>query len=369
MPICRVSAFSSISLLPMVDGLLSVVCESGRKTSGSKRSSASSVGRLVPAARNRPKTMTRIAIRRSVLLPVLVLAACIVGADLGASSPAGVDRLHVFVSVLPLKTFVEKVGGEYVQVQAMVRPGYSPHTYDPTPKQIVALSEAVLYVRTDVPFEHVWMERIRSANPKMRVLDARAGIDLRAMEAHDPGADHAGPEATSDQENERHTAVESDPHVWTSPRIVKQMAGRIRDKLIELDPRHAPDYRRNYDAFETELDLLDRDIRELLEGVRNRRFLVFHPAWGYFARDYGLIQVPIESEGKEPGPRALTALIKQAKRKRVKVIFVQPQYNPKFAVEVARAIGGRVLSIDPLSPDYSANLRRVARAIAGAPGK
>jgi len=309
------------------------------------------------------------AISRFVLLPVLILAACVVDAGLAAPSPAEVDRLHIFVSVLPLKTFVEKVGGEHVQVQAMVRPGHNPHTYDPTPKQIAALSEANLYVRAGVPFEHIWMERIRSANAKMQVLDARTGIDLRSMDVHDQGDDHAGPVATSDQENERHTAVEGDPHVWTSPRIVKQMAGRIRDELIELDPRHAQDYRRNYDAFVTELDTLDRDIRALLEGVPNRRFLVFHPAWGYFARDYGLIQVPIESEGKEPGPRALTALIEQAKRERAKVIFVQPQYDPKFAAEVARAIGARVLSIDPLSPDYSANLRRVAQAIAGAAGK
>lgn len=148
--------------------------------------------------------------------------------------------------------------------------------------------------------------------------------------------------------------------------LVRQMAGAIRDKLAELDPENDEDYTRNHTAFVAELDALDREIRTLLADAPDRKIMVFHPAWGYFADAYGLIQVPIEVEGKEPGPRTLAALIEQARRRQVKVIFVQPQFSRKSAEQVARAIGGQVVAIDPLSPDYAENLRKVARQIAEA---
>jgi zinc transport system substrate-binding protein len=262
---------------------------------------------------------------------------------------------------------VEKVGGNHVAVRAMVQPGYSPATYEPTPQQIRALATTDLYVRTGVPFESAWMERIRSANPEMKVLDARTGIDLRTIEHHEHEVAHG-----ESQQHKAHGDIgypnyaERDPHIWTSPPLVKQMAKNIRDTLTELDPAHGPAYARNNAAFAAELDALDRDIRALLEDVTNRKFMVFHPAWGYFADTYGLTQIPIEKEGKEPGARALTELIEQARRERVKVIFVQPQFNQKSAEQVARNIGGRVVAVDPLSPDYANNLRNVAQLIAQA---
>jgi len=278
------------------------------------------------------------------------------------------EPLQVFVSVLPLKTFVEKVGGEHVRVQALVGPGFDPHTYEPTPHQIAALSDAALFVLSGVPFEKAWMERFRSANPQMQVLDARAGIDLHRLgkQDHEHGEARSGNRAEEDRWDDREATVEHDPHVWTSPLLVRQMAGTIRDKLSELDPGNKRDYAHNYAAFANELEALDKEIRSLLAGVKDRRLMVFHPAWGYFADAYGLVQVPIESEGKEPGPRSLTALIEDAKRKGAKVIFVQPQFSRKSADQVARAIGGRVVAIDPLSADYAANLRSVARKIAEA---
>lgn len=270
------------------------------------------------------------------------------------------DALRVFVSVLPLKTFVEKIGGSHVAVQAMVRPGFDPHTYDPTPQQISALSKSALYVRIGVPFEAIWMKRIRSVNPQMQVVDARAGIDLQNLEHHD-GDEAAHPPSHFNGETAAH-----DPHVWTSPPLVKRIARNIRDALTGLDSAHGQDYARNYTVFVSELDQLDRDILALLKDLPNRKFMVFHPAWGYFADTYGLIQVPIEYEGKEPGARTLTALIEQAKREQVKIIFVQPQFNKQSALQLAGAIGGRVVAIDPLSAEYESNLRRVAREIAGA---
>jgi zinc transport system substrate-binding protein len=238
----------------------------------------------------------------------------------------------------------------------MVRPGFNPHTYDPTPQQISALAAAVLYVRTGVPFENAWMERIRSANPGMEVLDAREGISLRALDAHSDNAHGRGA---------AHNDDEQDPHVWTSPPLVRHMVGVIRDKLSALDPAHAAEFARNHDAFVAELDALDRDLHELLDPLPSRRFMVFHPAWGYFADTYGLTQVSIEREGKEPGARSLATLIDQAKRERIKVVFVQPQFDKRSATQVAQAIGGVVVAVDPLASDYIDNLRRVGREFAG----
>jgi zinc transport system substrate-binding protein len=267
------------------------------------------------------------------------------------------EPLKVFVSVPPLKTFVEKIGGNHVDVGAMVRPGYNPATYDPTPKQIGALAKTDLYISTGVPFERAWMERIRSANPDMLMIDARAGIDLRMTENHEE----------VNQDNKSHPAKSGhDSHVWTSPPLVKHMARNIRDSLTELDPQNSQDYMRNTEVFSAELDRLDRDIRAMLQDLPNRRFMVFHPSWGYFADSYGLIQVPIENEGKAPGARALTTLIERAKDEHMKIIFVQPQFDNKSASRVAHAIGGHIVAIDPLSPDYADNLRKVAQRIAAA---
>ncbi len=291
------------------------------------------------------------------------------------------EPLRVFASVIPIQTFVEKIGGEHVDARAMVRPGFNPHTYDPTPQQITALAGAVLYVRTGVPFEHAWMERIRSANPGMQVIDARDGIALRELEAHahdehghgdeqhsEDDHDH-GPE--SEVEHDAHAPEldrdhEQDPHVWTSPPLVRHMVGVIRDKLTELAPEYAATFARHHDAFVGELDILDRDLHMLLDPLPNRRFMVFHPAWGYFADTYGLTQVSIEHQGKEPGARGLAALIDQAREDRIKVVFVQPQFDKRQARQVAQAIGGTVIAVDPLAADYVDNLRRVGREFAQA---
>ena len=142
------------------------------------------------------------------------------------------------------------------------------------------------------------------------------------------------------------------------------MVGVIRDKLTELDAAHEADFARNHDAYVAELDALDRELHALLDPLPNRKFMVFHPVWGYFADSYGLIQIPIEREHKEPGVRALVALIDQAKREQIRVVFVQPQFDKRHARQVAQAIGGKVIAVDPLDPDYIGNLRSVARQFA-----
>jgi zinc transport system substrate-binding protein len=274
--------------------------------------------------------------------------------------------LSVFTSVVPMKTLVERIGGEHVIVQAMVPPGFNPHSYDPTPQQVQALANAALYVRSDVPFEHAWMGRIRSVNQHMRVLDTRDSM---------PGTDHRhlepGPEHTEHKEHAEHThghahAHGTDPHFWTDPVLTLQVSRAIRDALANLDPAHRGIYARNQAELARELQALDADIRHLLAPLRNRTFMVFHPAWGHFAEHYGLEQIAIEHEGKQPGARSLASLIELAREKDIRVVFVQPQFDARTAQQVARAIDGRVIVVDPLAPDYMANLRRVAQAFAEA---
>lgn len=271
---------------------------------------------------------------------------------LAAAAPE--TTLQVFVSVPPQKQFVERIGGEHVTVRTLVQPGQSPHSFEPTPSQVVAMADADLYVRAGMPFEDAWLKRIRSANPDLRVLDAREGIALVSLTDHDHEGEAHGQHVHQDG---------LDPHVWTSPPLVKVMAQHIRDTLADLDPAHAQDYAERYAAFAAELDALDAEIRARLADVTSRRFLVYHPAWGYFAQTYGLTQVPIEKEGKEPGARSMAALIDQARREGIEVIFVQPQFNRRAAEEVARAIGGRVVAIDPLAEDYLANMRTVTNLL------
>lgn len=271
---------------------------------------------------------------------------------LALAGMASAAPLSVFVSILPQKFIVERVGGEHVKVSVMVGPGQSPATFEPRPRQMAGLSTAHLYYRIGVPFESVWMDRIRAANPHLSVLDARDGIPLRRMEAaggHSPGKE--GPH--------------DDPHIWLSPERVKTMAARLRDRLIELDPEHTEDYRANTAALIADLSRLQQQIRQRLAGLEHRSFMVFHPSWGYFADEFGLRQIPIESEGKEPGASTLARLIDLARRQRIGVIFVQPQFSQAQARALARAIGARLETIDSLAGDYIPNLLRVAQAIAG----
>ncbi|MGB5733205.1 MAG: zinc ABC transporter substrate-binding protein, partial [Thiohalocapsa sp.] len=239
----------------------------------------------------------------------------------------------------------------------MVLPGQSPATYDPSPKQIAALADADLYVRVGVPFEDAWMPRIRAANPGMPVLDLRDGLPLRPQAQHDHVADgHA-----------MHDEAEGmDPHVWTSPRLAQRMAVAIRDALTALDPDGAAGYAANQAAFDARLAGLDAELSATLDQLESRNFLVYHPAWGYFADAYGLTQIPIEREGKQPSARRLTALIEQARAADTRVIFVQPQFDRRAAARVAQEIGGRVEAVDPLAADYFDNLRQIAELIAAA---
>jgi len=283
--------------------------------------------------------------------------------------------VRTMVSVVPLRTIVERLGGDRTQVESLVVEGASPATYDPTPRQMTRVSEAHVLFRVGVPFEQAWVPRLRGVNSDMRVVDLREGIALRKLDAHDhhdEGQDdshghesgdpaHSHSSGHDEHEGESGDGNELDPHVWTSPRNMMIMAGRIRDTLIDLDPAGANAYRRNHQALIADLEALDAEIRAILADVKHRRFLVFHPAWGYFAEAYGLEQIAIETRGKSPGAGALTRVIEQARAENIRVVFVQQEFSRADAATVARALDGEVVVVDPLAPDYFSSLRRAAQ--------
>ncbi|MBN1261191.1 MAG: zinc ABC transporter substrate-binding protein [Anaerolineae bacterium] len=291
----------------------------------------------------------------------MLLAALLLGGAAACTpktGPANDDTLNVGVSIVPQRYFVERIGGEYVTVSVMVEPGASPATYEPKPEQLAALSKAVVYFSIGVPFENVWLDKIASANEAMQVVDTAAGIERLPMGAHhhDDGEDH--------EAEEEHETGALDPHIWLSPELVKIQASTMLETLAALDPKHETDYRSNYEAFVADIDALEADIRQTLAGVASRKFMVFHPSWGYFARDFDLEQISIEIGGQEPSAQELAALIDQARAEEIRVIFAQPEFSTSDAETIAKEIGGEVLLISPLAYDWLDNLGLVAATFA-----
>ncbi len=266
------------------------------------------------------------------------IAACVPAT---AKAPTTEGKLNVIVSILPQKYFLERIGGDLVNVSVMVQPGESPATYEPKPDQMTALTSSAAYFSIGVPFEQAWLEKIQAANSKMKVVDTTQGIERKATA--DGGFD---------------------PHIWLSPSLVKIQAETIYKTLAELDPAHEANYMSNHEAFIKDIDVLDADIRATLEKTKTKRFIVFHPAWGYFARDYGLEQIAIEVGGQEPSAQELADLIQMAKEENIKVIFVQPEFSQEDAKTIAAEINGQVLPVSPLNPDWLGNLKKVAETFA-----
>jgi len=286
----------------------------------------------------------------------LYLSLLAVAAIPGASAN---DRLPVFVSVLPQKYFVQQIGKDRVDVQVMVPPGASPATYEPKPRQMAALAGARLYFSIGVAFESVWLEKIMAANPALTLVRTDEGIPKMPMATHQHGGEGTHLEGQSDHDQPAEHGI-LDPHIWLSPPLVKQQAGAILNALKAADPKHGADYDENYRDFVAEIQNLDRVLKKTFAGKGGLAFMVFHPAWGYFAKAYGLQQVPIEIEGKDPKPAQLQELIAYAREQHIRVVFVQPQFSVKRAELVAREIGGQVAFADPLALDWLDNLRAVA---------
>jgi len=249
------------------------------------------------------------------------------------------------VSVAPHKAFVEKIAGDTVDVRVIVPPGASPHTFEPTPKQMIEAAKAKLWFRVGESFEKKLSEVFRTYSPAMIMVNMREGVNMICY-------NHPACCCSVDFE---------DAHIWLSPKEAKIQARHIAEVLKKMFPQNEALYQENTLKFIEELDRLDTEIAQLLKDSPSRLIVVSHPAYAYFARDYGLEQLSIEIEGKDPTPHQLTELIKRARQANVKKIFIQPQYSNKGANLIAKLLEAEVVTLDPYSEDYFGEMLRTAK--------
>lgn len=277
------------------------------------------------------------------LLFVLLLAC--------SAASASAEPLPVLVSIVPQKWLAEQVGGSHVSVRALLDKGQDPHGIQPTPEQVTALFRAAIYFSIGLEFERELLAKVSQSAGGVRLADVSAGIKKIPMTGHEHHNDH-----------ERGL----DPHVWLDPQNLRVMAENMAAALKEADPANAAAYAKNLQAVTASLAALDAELKTELAPFKGQTFLVYHPAFGYFAQACGLRQEAVETGGKSPSPRQLRALISAAKKEQAKVIFVQPQFDRKNGETVAKAIGGRVAVLDPMAENVPENLRFMAKEISAA---
>ncbi|NWF66465.1 MAG: zinc ABC transporter substrate-binding protein [Campylobacterales bacterium] len=264
--------------------------------------------------------------------------------------------LNVVVSIIPQKSFVEEIGKEHVKVISMTQAGSNPHTYEPKPSQMKELTHANIYFSIGVEFEEAWLDKFASQNKKLKIVDSSKGVEKIEMIEHHHEKHH---------EHNHHEHEGKDPHIWLSPSIIKIISKNIYDTLVENDPQNMGDYEKNYNLFLKKLEDTDVKIKQTFSKLpKNSKFMVFHPSWGYFAKEYNLIQVPIEVEGKNPKPQQLQNIIKEAKKENIKAIITQPEFSQKSAQTIANELKINVVSISPLPSNWSETLLEMAKTIA-----
>ena len=284
-----------------------------------------------------------------------------------ASIGAEVAKPTVFVSILPQKYFVQQICMDLVNIEVMAPPGASPATYEPKPSQMAALSGAKAYFSIGVPFERTWLDKFAAANPNMKVVRTDKNIEKMPMDVfHTHEMHEHAREDEKDNGIHEDGDIIMDPHIWLSPPLVLKQSQTILEALAEIDPENAETFKTNHGKFVSQIQNLHEELKEIFTGKQGLQFMVFHPSWGYFARAYGLVQVPAEIEGKEPKPAQLQELIEKARALDIKVVFAQPQFSTRSAELIAREIGGRVILVDPLALDWAKNLREVATAVRSA---
>ncbi|MCK5490504.1 MAG: zinc ABC transporter substrate-binding protein [Candidatus Pacebacteria bacterium] len=266
------------------------------------------------------------------LLTILVVIIFIIANSKNVAIDHENEKINIMVSILPQIDFVKNIGKDKVSVKAMIPSGFSPAAYEPSPEQLKELSRADLYIRIGhIPFEKTQMKKLKDLNSEMKVTDSSTGIEI----------------------------YENDPHIWLSPRLVKVQVENIYLVLVEIDPENKDFYAQNKNEYLAKLDDLDLELKNTFSKIKGEKILVFHPAFGYLARDYGFEQITIEIDGKEPSAENLANIIDTAKKEDIKTIFVQKQFSMKSAESIAQQIDGSVVPLDPLAKDYVENLKRI----------
>jgi zinc transport system substrate-binding protein len=308
--------------------------------------------------------------KRIILLTVaavFMLAGCTVG-----NKPS---RKVITVSILPQKYFVERITGDKYEINVLLPPGVSPHTFEPSPRSLVDLSGSSVYFTIGhLEFEKAWLDKFRSVNKSMVINDTSAGVDMISLNVEEHGEDNEEHDGHNDEaENEEHADDHEDhdehlhtgidPHIWMSVPEVKVMTKNILDQMIVTDPADSAYFRSNYQAFYNDLEKLDMQLKTMLSEVKNRKFIIYHPALAYFARDYGFEEISIEIDGKEPSPAQIKNVIDTARELEIKTVFIQKQFDSKMAESIAKEIGGKVVPLDHLSADWLNNIILISRTL------
>jgi len=275
-------------------------------------------------------------------------------AAMGAKDPGADGRPVVVVSIEPQAYFVERIGGERVSVSVLVGPGQSPHSYEPTPRQMADLSAASMWLCIGAEFEKGLRPKAAALYKGLPIVDTTTGVKYRRLESH----------SHDDDSDDGHDDGGLDPHVWLGRQAVKAMAASIRDALSAADPAGRAAYAANHDAFVRDVDAVYDGLASTLARLRGTTAFVYHPAFGYLLDEFGIAQEAVETGGKEPTQKALAAMIAAAREDGAKLIFVQAQFPTSAAKAVADAIGATVVPIDPLARDWLGNLNRIGDELA-----
>jgi zinc transport system substrate-binding protein len=296
------------------------------------------------------------------ILCAAVAALVLSGSLLPAS---GAEKLRVFVPVLPYEYLFERIGGDRIEVSAIVQEGGDCHNYSPSPRQVADISRSNLLFSGGLSFEANFYVAVGDGENGPKEFNLLEGLELLEGTCSEcASATAEGKEAHAHE----HVHEEKDAHVWLSPRVLLHQADRVAMILKQHLPADAaPAIDANLASLKTELTALNEELTTLLAPKKGRAFYVYHGAFAYFAQDYGLVQKAIEIGNRKPSPKQVAAIARQAREEGVTTVFVQPQFDQSSAASLAETIGGKVQTLDPLEKDVIANLRAIAKAIAEAP--
>ena len=293
------------------------------------------------------------------LVPILAMLWMLLQSGCGETFNNETGKLKVAVSILPQKYFVNMIAGDSIDVFVVVPPGASPATYEPSPSSMRNMNDADVWFTVGVPFETPWIPRFAGANPDLRIRNTAENIERLPIDRYSVTVN----EQTSEQHDHSHGSP--DPHVWLSPELVRSQAEVIAEELSLIDSSRTENYSANLARFNTEIDSVQNRIHMLVDSSESKSFIVFHPSWGYFADEFGLFQVPIETAGNEPSPGEMHLLVDYARQNGISAVFVAPQFSISSAEAIAMEIDGDVIYVDPLAEDWASNLCTAAELLSG----
>ncbi len=296
------------------------------------------------------------------LIVVFIIAGC---SEQKKVPSADNGKIIVFAGIPPISSIASAIGGDYITVKTMLPPGQSPHSFTPRPGLVKELGLAKLYISVNMPFEHnIIVPLLKKGD--IQICSADTGvkkISIIGHHHHDEAEEHQSAEHKPEVADHDKPVANPDPHIWLSTVNDVIIAQNITTSLCEVDPNNATAYRDNLAVFTKKITKIKAELEQVLAPFKGRTFYVYHPAFGYFADEFGLTQEAVEHAGKQPTPKEMAVLIKNAKHDKIKFIFVQPRFSERSAEIIATQIGAKVIRLNPLSGDLIENYLKIAESI------